>query len=295
MIRSEKVWKWYEYVDPDQPANVAMWQRCMKNADESLFSDGRSKQIVYLQPCSPGNNDYRLANYGKPDEADRLLYNLPSLRMAIELDAPAVFWCEGEKDCTAADELLCEAGRGMQLSATMSEGPAVSHHGGASKATPRQAEHFRGYRGLVYVAVDRDDAGAACGVHRFELLRSIGVRARLVGPAPDVIAPKPARRELCGTDVVCYCDTPCPAPTRGGAGSSQDGPGGDGADLTDHLDAGYGLRDLVRLRPRDLRAAADRHRAREVAGWRYGGSERTGWAGSAWARGEGEAIVEGES
>lgn len=270
----------YPYYHPDRPDEVAMWQ-----IRASRIADG-SKLIWYRRPCRSDSQDWRRGDDGKPEAAlaDGLLYNLSSLREAIERNAPAVFWCEGEKDCTAADELLCEAGRGMQLSATMAEGPAVSHHGGAGKATPQQAEHFRGYRGLVYVAVDWDDAGAACGLARYKLLRAVGVRVRLVRPADGALAVPLLQDGLSG---------------GGGRVSAADRyaleawsaelglpalPSG-GADLTDHLDSGYGLGDLVRLRPGDLAPAADRHRAREASGWRYGSPEdRELWANSPWAR-----------
>jgi hypothetical protein len=134
----------------------------------------------------------------------------------------------------------CGPGRGDGRRPTerFAYGPATSHHGGAGKATEAQAAHFRRYRGTVLIAADDDDPGYACALRRYALLREVGLRRnqlRIVRAADEI---------------------------GGGLGM--------GADLHDHVRAGYGLRELVELRPRDLDAAAERWAGRQQQGWVYG-------------------------
>jgi hypothetical protein len=268
---SDKRWTFHEFRHPDNDTQIAFWQRRMENVDGSPLADGRRKNIIYIHPCSPDSQDTRLALDGKPDRelADRCLYGLSSLRLAIDESAPAVFWTEGEKDANEAEYLLADSDLALET-ATSWEGPAVSHHGGADKATSQQAEHFRGYRGRVFLAVDWDAAGAACALRRRRLLRQVGLEPRqlwLVRPADGALA-LPA----------------LPALSGGGAGGPVQLSGADrfaleelsaelglaatpsgGADLVDHVRAGYGLGDLVRVRRADLRPAAEQHSSDQPA------------------------------
>lgn len=276
---SDKRWTFYEYAHPDHDERIAFWQRRMENVDGSPLKDGRRKNITYLRPCRLGNHDTRLALDGKPDRslADRCLYGLLSLRMAMEENAPAVFWTEGEKDANEAEFLLTDSDLALETQYAL-YGPAVSHHGGANQATPEQAEHFRGYRGLVYIAVDWDAAGAACALRRYRLLRDVGLKQRqlhLVRPADGALAlpALPALSEgrgggwlpveMSGADRYALEEE---AARLGLA--AEPAPDG-GADLADHVTAGYGLRDLVRVWTAELRPAAEQFRARAKAGFRY--------------------------
>jgi hypothetical protein len=96
---------------------------------------------------------------------------------------------------------------------------ASSHHGGAGKFTEAMAKSLAGHRGRIVLVADNDAAGAYDVCRRFDLLRAVGI---------------PAAR-LRVREVV---------------------PAHAGADMRDHLAAGYRLRDLRR---------ADLGRLREVA------------------------------
>lgn len=96
---------------------------------------------------------------------------------------------------------------------------ASSHHGGAGKFTQAMAESLAEHRGNIVLVADNDVPGAACVCLRYDLLRGVGI---------------PADR-LRVREVV---------------------PSHDGADLRDHLEAGYRFKDLRR---------ADLGRLREVA------------------------------
>jgi DNA primase len=107
----------------------------------------------------------------KPENAERWLYRLPEVVAAVAAGVRVV-WAEGEKDADAC------AAAGWA---------ATSHHGGAGKATPEQAQWFRGHTGFVNLLLDNDDdstsgsyrAGAACAWERYRLLHSaaVGLRA----------------------------------------------------------------------------------------------------------------------
>jgi hypothetical protein len=96
----------YVYEHPDHPEWIAMWQRRCEHVD-GRPSQMAIKMITYMQPAQLGDNDTYRGIDGKPTKAlaDRCLYRLPLLRQAIEAGAPAAFWCEGEKDTQAAEEL----------------------------------------------------------------------------------------------------------------------------------------------------------------------------------------------
>lgn len=96
---------------------------------------------------------------------------------------------------------------------------ATCHHGGAGKFTEAQAECLAKRRGPIVLVADNDPAGARCVVVRYDRLRAVGIPADRLRVAEV-------------------------APTH------------PGADLRDHLEAGYGVRDLRR---------ADLGRLREVA------------------------------
>jgi hypothetical protein len=93
------------------------------------------------------------------------------------------------------------------------------HHGGAGKFTVAQAESLARHRGPFLLVADNDPAGAGDVCRRYDLLRGVGI---------------PAKR-LRVREVV---------------------PRHPGADLRDHLDAGYAFGDL---KPADL------DRLREIA------------------------------
>jgi len=98
----------------------------------------------------------------KHPDADLYLYRLPEL-LAGRAAGATLWWCEGEKDA----EALVAAGQ-----------IATTHHGGATHATPAQAEAFRGHRG--WVVADNDGTGARCALRRVELLRAVGIPARRI-------------------------------------------------------------------------------------------------------------------
>lgn len=65
-------------------------------------------------------------------------------------------------------------------------GLAVSHWQGAGSATPAQANRLKGWQGTVVVCADEDPKGAACALRRYRLLREAGIptgRMRIVKPA----------------------------------------------------------------------------------------------------------------
>ena len=109
---------------------------------------------------------------------------------------------------------------------------ASCHHGGAGKFTKQQAESLARHRGRIVLVADNDPAGAYDVCRRYDLLRAVGISAKRLRV-----------REVC--------------------------PSHDGADLRDHLEAGYGLRDL---RPADL------DRLRDVAEASTGDPSEGSWA-----------------
>lgn len=101
--------------------------------------------------------------------ADDYLYHLPELLAGIRSGVGDIYWTEGESDCQAVE---------------LEDAIATSHHGGAGKVHPRQAEWFRGFDGRVIVCRDLDDIGALDAVRRVDLLAAVGVSGVEVrGPA----------------------------------------------------------------------------------------------------------------
>ncbi|UIJ33367.1 hypothetical protein [Allobranchiibius sp. GilTou73] len=136
----------------------------------------------------------------KPVGAEAYLYHLPELLAAKRLRRPRRIWLtEGEKD---ADSV-----------AALGE-VATSHHGGAGKFTPEQAEHFRGWRGWLIVAADSDPTGARCALLRADLLIGVGIRENRIRVARAAV----------------------------------------GNDVSDHLQAGLGIRDFRGQSVAELRA-----------------------------------------
>jgi len=165
-------------------------------------NDARGKKVIYTDRYGYGAK--------KPPGADAILYRLPDL-LAACLTADLIVWGEGEGD---ADAL-----RAAGVFAT-------SHHQGASRSTPEQAEWLRGYRGEVVVCADLDKPGAACAVRRYDQLRAVGIPTRRL----RIVA---ARMDVCRTV-------------------------GKGADVRDHLDAGHPVSALRTVEIPKIRAAAER-------------------------------------
>jgi hypothetical protein len=153
---------------------------------------------------------------------DALLYRLPALLDATADDGP-IWWTAGEKDADAVAALGVTA---------------VTHWQGESVgASSRQAEHFRGWRGGVYLVADRDSTGAFDVVRRFDLLRSVGVPARHIRIVVSAVE-------------------------------------GKGADAFDHLAAGRGLADFIGVseeRAREIAATSTVLR-RSRDGYGFGGA-----------------------
>ncbi|MBF4768336.1 hypothetical protein ISU10_11215 [Nocardioides agariphilus] len=108
---------------------------------------------------------------------------------------------------------------------------ATTHHGGAGKFTQAMAESLARHRGRIVLVADNDPAGAYDVVRRFDLLRAVGLPAKRLRV-----------REV--------------TPTH------------PGADLRDHLEAGYRLSDL---------RAADVDELREVAATVTGSLDEGSW------------------
>lgn len=97
---------------------------------------------------------------------------------------------------------------------------ATSHHGGAGKFTVAQAESLAGHRGPIWLIADNDVAGAVDVTQRYDRLRAVGIPARRL----RVWRVAPSHK---------------------------------GADLRDHIEAGYDLGDLRRADLDQLRELAD--------------------------------------
>ncbi|PWU57684.1 hypothetical protein DLJ47_01890 [Micromonospora sp. S4605] len=150
-------------------------------------------------------------------EADHYLWQLRAVRRAVRAGEP-VWWPEGERDAL-------ELGRAGVV--------ATSHHGGACKVSPEQCAWLRGAAGVVLLA-DRDAAGAACALRRYEgLLEHAGLR------------PWQVRVLRAAT----------------------------GKDAADHLAAGYGLADFVPVSLTTLRRKAAEYtpETAAAAGYMYVG------------------------
>lgn len=210
----------YAYVRPEKPSSVLFWKiRSQSNAGRKTFF------YITADPQWDGYWGFRHGEFGlnlSRADRDRALFGVQTLRKA----GGVVLWCEGEKDALNAMRFYGVA--------------AVSHHGGAGKATPEQADHFLGYKGLVGVVADRDDPGYACALRRLELLQARGVRADVVRAADDVTP-----NGVCSG--ACYCEKVCPPPTSVF-----------GTDLTDHALAKRKLSDLEVVSQKELWAASER-------------------------------------
>ena len=126
---------------------------------------GRGKSFSYRwhpDYLKPGSwNDL----WQKPPDADTYLYRLDEVYPIIARgqDQP-IYWAEGEKDADAIRRVYMT--------------PATSHHQGAGKATLAQAGWLVKAKHIVIVA-DRDDAGAYCAAHRYNLLIDAGCKGRI--------------------------------------------------------------------------------------------------------------------
>lgn len=177
----------YDYTDADR-------RLIFQHVRYRVGDDGKSFSYRYRSPAGS-----RWIPQKHPD-ADLYLFRLPAL-LAGKAAGAALWWAEGEKDA----EALVAAGQ-----------VATTHHGGATKATPDQAAHFRGHTGWVVVLADNDlsGTGARCALRRVELLRAVGI---------------PLKHIRIGRARV-------------------------GKDAADHLAAGLGIADFVRQRFAGLRA-----------------------------------------
>ncbi|MHB8188348.1 MAG: toprim domain-containing protein [Dermatophilaceae bacterium] len=130
-------------------------------------------------------------------------------------------------------------------------GLAVSHWQGATSATLAQVERLRPWLGGVVVCADEDPKGAACALSRYRLLREVGIptdRLRIVRPAGPAVLKR---------------------------------------DVTDHLQDGYALTELVdmdlhkleryvaHLTPEQLKEGSESYNAVDLSTW----APRTGGEG----------------
>jgi hypothetical protein len=119
----------------------------------------RGKRYGYRYPTKVRDNVVHEWDWTKHPLADSLIYRL---HWVLANPTEPLFVTEGERD---ADEFLS---RGYL---------ATSHHGGANKFTPQQAEWLRGHKGDITLVADRDAAGAYDVCRRYDLLRAVGIPA----------------------------------------------------------------------------------------------------------------------
>jgi hypothetical protein len=112
---------------------------------------------------------------------------------------------------------------------------ATCHHGGGGHFTEAMAESLAGHRGQIVLVADNDVIGALDVCRRFDLLRAVGIPAK--------------RLRVCEVALTHR-----------------------GADLRDHLEAGYGLDELRR---------ADLDALREIAATATGHPSEGSWGGTA--------------
>ena len=236
----------YPYLDPHvaQRYRVHFW-----HVRARILNDpARTKHFWYKTPNPEHPSLYRYAANGKPDGSEECLFMFNALRARLREKADVIAWCEGEKDAN-------NVWRKWRI-------PATSHHGGAAKATPEQAAHFRGYRGTVLIMADRDEAGYACASIRHRLLRRIGVRTRVLTPAPEVYIPGGGE---CGDRRPCECAVPCSEPgTRNYAG----------VDISDHIAFGARFAELKVLPAAELRPFEQNWATAVRTGVRYNDADR---------------------
>lgn len=178
-------------------------------------SDGRGKDFSYrwrphhTAPWVWKKPTVDTAGY----DADHYLWRLPEVLAAVRA-GKTIHWSEGERDALE----LRRAGV-----------VATSHHGGACKVSPEQCAWLRGAPEVVLLA-DRDAAGAACALRRYEgLLEYAGLKPRQV-------------RVLRAAK---------------------------GKDAADHLAAGYGLADFVPVSLTTLRRKAAEYTPQTAASAGY--------------------------
>jgi hypothetical protein len=118
---------------------------------------GRKKSFKYYNPNAYGG----IGGFGKPEGADRILYNLPTVLAAIRR-GDSVHWTEGEKD---ADALIQ---RGLV---------ATTVHQGANKVAREQAAWlYEAPRVVLWVDkdVEHPEVGAHDAAMRHDHLRQLG-------------------------------------------------------------------------------------------------------------------------
>lgn len=156
---------------------------------------GGKKHLRQRVPDQSARSGYRWSLRGLTPDQREILYRLPQVRLAIDLDE-TVYVVEGEKDVHTAVE------RGLT---------ATCNAQGAGKFTERHAEQLAGAR--VVIIMDKDDAGRGHGALVYDRLKGVTASVSLRDVHPSL---------------------------------------GDKADLTDHIEAGYDLDDLVEVDRDDL-------------------------------------------
>ena len=182
-----------------------------------MYARRRESNSTWLKPRDLKRKYPYAAEY-----FDGLLYRLPELLVALRSpDNGPIWWCAGEKDTDAVAKLGVVA---------------VTHwQGEAVGASELQAEHFRGWRGGIYLIADRDTTGAFDVVRRFDLLRAVGTPARHLRIVVGAVE-------------------------------------GKGADAFDHIQAGGGLDDFIVVPVDRAREIAARSTAQRRSRDGYGGA-----------------------
>ncbi|MEJ2868424.1 hypothetical protein WCD74_11660 [Actinomycetospora sp. OC33-EN08] len=216
---------WFNFAYECVPRRIAFWQR------RATRNNG-DRVIWYAAPHPDHPTDPRRSikdegrTYIPQSLRDRCVHGLDDIREAVaEGKGGELVWTEGETDKRTANDEDCWA---------------FTHPNAAGSSTYEQAGHLRRYKGRVYVAADRDDAGYSCAARRVVQLQEAGIRRARI----EIIAAHPSIEKR-------------------------------GADLRDHFAAGYGWDEMAVLRAGDLREAIDRFRARASTS----GSGTSGLAG----------------
>lgn len=185
-----------------------------------LVSIGSGEVVdkTYVTKHWAGPTHKWLTGIGPDAPAFGLMYGMPSLLVAVETSA-TVYWTEGEKDARSA--------------VRAHYGTATSVYQGKAPATEAQAEHFRGFRGIVALVMDRDPVGVQIAWQHAALLRAIDVRY-------EFKAPRVRRKK---------------------------------ADLTDHIKSGLGPGDLITVSERRMAELIVEHGALGESGSSNVGSD----------------------